>query len=210
QLVERELERLVELGLNRVAPLRRGVILRDLASILGVEEAAVLAQARRYESRRVRRRAAVDAAETTENRLDDADSAQEMRDSPEAQILGCILVDPALFRGKSLDPGLFVNAAHRKLAIRLAGTQTDEIDHLLTRLEDPGVRTAAVHAYARVKRITEQDRGRLQTTFDECLATLTTRQNRSARDGDAVTVLERLTLAKETSTDPIALARTTH
>ncbi|MCK4873652.1 MAG: DNA primase, partial [Phycisphaerales bacterium] len=47
QLVERELERLVELGLNRVAPLRRGVILRDLASILGVEEAAVLAQARR-------------------------------------------------------------------------------------------------------------------------------------------------------------------
>jgi DNA primase len=206
-LVGEELERLMELGLNRVEPLRKSLIVRSLSSILRVDEAAVLAQVRQLEKRALGRRRSDSEQEMG---VSAHESAQELRQIAEDEILGCILVDPTLFRGKSLDPGLFADGLRRELAVRLAGVEPDEIEHIMTEVDDARVRLLAVRCYARVKRITSESPARLQATYDQCLRTLEgLRSPTGEKPRPEDPVVERLRRIRTASPDPAALARTT-
>ncbi len=206
-LVGEELERLMELGLNRVEPLRRSLILRNLSSVLGVDESSVLAQVRQLEKRPAgRRRSDNNGSEPVAG----SESAQELRQIAEDEILGCILVDPALFRGKSLDPGLFADGVRRELAVRLSGVEPDRIEHMISEVEDPRVRLTAIRCYALVKRITSENQARLEATYDQCLRTLEALQEPSGEKTDRTeTVVQRLRRMQGAASDPAALARST-
>jgi hypothetical protein len=64
-------------------------------------------------------------------------AAQDLRSLAESEVLGCILVDPRLFRGKSPDPGLFLDTAHRDLAAKLFKLEPGEVEQLMLDMEDP-------------------------------------------------------------------------
>ena len=216
-LVEQELQQLIELGLDRVAPLRRGLILRDLAGILGVDEGAVIAQARRFRMRQQIRSTAspvTDSAKevtpkSTNGTLDrvptGAESAQELRNIAEGQLLGCILVDPEQFLSKSPHPGLFLNPVNRALAATLAETKADQLEHLFVDLEDPKVRSAAIHWHETMRNMTMGDADRLKRNFEDCLAILNMKQDE--KEEKAESVVTRLLKVKTVAVNPAALAR---
>jgi hypothetical protein len=180
---------------------------RSLSSILRVEESAVLAQVRQLEKRASGRRKPDNDGDAT---VTARESAQELRQIAEDEILGCILVDPTLFRGKSLDPGLFADGVRRDLAARLEGVEPDEIEHIMSEVDDPRVRLVAVRCYARVKRITSESPARLKATYDQCLRTLEALRSPSGEEPAPVDpVLERLRRMQAATPDPAALARTT-
>jgi hypothetical protein len=175
--------------------------------VLGVDETAVLAQARQLEKRPGARRRADNNGEEP---VAGSESAQELRQIAEDEILGCILVDPTLFSGKSLDPGLFADGARRELAVRLAGVEPDQIEHMISEVDDPRVRLTAVRCYARVKRITSESRARLQATYDQCQRTLEALQRQTPKPAEpGETVVERLRRIQSAASDPAALARST-
>jgi DNA primase len=208
-MIEQEIDRFSQLGLARVSPVRRGLIFKNLAQLLGVDESALRLHAKRAAARPA-------AAPSDPNGVAEAAgpggaAAQDLRSLAESEVLGCILVDPRLFRGKSPDPGLFLDTAHRDLAAKLFKLEPGEVEQLMLDMEDPVLRACAVRAYARTDRMTGGDQTRLRATYAQSMATLKAlREPTPDETTDRVdTVLERLSQVQGPKADPAALPRPT-
>lgn len=156
QAVRGEVSRLVELGLSRVDPLRRQLIIKRLTGLTGLPDSVIAAA---VPAGRDGRR----AAPVTEARPIATLSAAE-------HALGCLLVVPGLWhslgaedrqaiRDASLDKPATLSVCD---AVEATASEEGEPSFraVLARLEDPDAQAAAVHLSEQVERATEgkQDR----------------------------------------------------
>ncbi len=184
--ITEEIERLVELGLADVEPVRRALIIRSLARIAGVSEQVI--------------RDAVPAGRQAQPRLP-ADQQAPPRSEESAalirrlnagsltgleHILGSVLCDGSLWQGLTDDDKDAVSPVHFRFdaLARVAQAVHDlgedgeppNLQHTLSRLSgspDAGSATeAAVQLMSRVYEMTLGDSDRIRAHFGECLRTI--------------------------------------
>jgi len=168
--VERDVERLVELGLGAVAPIRRRLIIRNYADLIGVEEGLVIQAIERAIDARRRRET------LAEPKPGDTRSAPL---GPFEHALGCLLADPTLIHNLAhddlalLDPdaapddhaAAIARAVHERAAQPDPGALSGAIDAI----EDPQTRALAACAALEAERVTDHDRDRLREHLLDCL-----------------------------------------
>ncbi|MFN0131562.1 MAG: DNA primase [Phycisphaerales bacterium] len=174
--ISEELERLVQIGFNRLPLLRRRLITRRIAEVVGLDETTV------WQSVPVGRSAG-SASEPA--RPTSQPSARELA-------LGCLLAYPDLWstltdRDKeSLDPAMWEAAEQRAVAeatfdAAASGAGVD-LEAVRQRLEDAGAQAAATGLYMRVMAMTEGRADRGAECLRDCLGRLT-------EDGSGVDVV---------------------
>lgn len=172
--VEEEMTHLVDLGLNETAPVRRQLIIRNIANLLDVDEDTIRAAIPH------RRRPHAPAAEPEQP---GSPGAAALRSAPEL-LLGCVLADPTLVM--SLDGGadelrelLDMGAGSTPALRQVAQTVCDRLEQadpsqaalaaVLTHLEDPAAQRAATGACGYVEITTDSDRDRMHQLWREQL-----------------------------------------
>jgi DNA primase len=180
--VETDVARLVEMGLARVAPIRRRMIVQRLARVLGIEESPVLEAIARAAGERDRRgparrerAAAVGAGRPT---LSAAEHA-----------MGCLLAEPALWPGLGageramLAPELLEGDDAREVArvllARLESGHEASLGQVVAAMEGAGARERATAAAFEAEHICRGDQGLLDRRLRECL--VQARRNRERR-----------------------------
>ena len=163
--VEDNVASLIELGVDRLSPIRRTLVNRRLAQLAGVDEDAI---ARAFRARPNRRPAA---------HADDQPAA-EIRSEPQGpaeHLLGALLADPGL---RSLltpeDTARLESACPPGPAGTLAAAALSAEPPApgLSDIEDPAARAAGVAWSLHVERITDHDPDRLKHHALGCLASL--------------------------------------
>ncbi|HYF15142.1 MAG TPA: DNA primase [Phycisphaerales bacterium] len=180
--IAEEIERLGELGLSRVEPVRRALIVRQLAAIAGVGEDAI--RAALPLGRAPRPRAASDAApepETDETEL--RRLARTPALSGREHLLGCLLCEGSLWSSLSeIDKDLVAPRAYpsdvlRRVAEAVHSVGEDgrapRLDAILLEIaEDTGAREAATSLAERVWSQAAGDTDRVRASFNACLSLL--------------------------------------
>lgn len=192
-----EIRLLGDLGLARLEPKARGLIVRRLHELTGLD-AKTIADAVASTPRR--RSAASSVAEEPPPRR--AKPGQALS-APES-VLGCLLVEPKLWRTHAGSLHLlptedsFEDPELRTLAGLIAGLVRSGTDpSLLTVLDlepKPGVQAVAVALASATETQTENHPGRIEALFEECLARLwaASTSKPSSPPGDDAGLAERL------------------
>lgn len=166
RIVEDELARMVELGLNELPPLRRRLIIRQLASIAGVDERTI------QQMTPAGRQGVRPPAEAER-------SPARVERPRREQLLGCLLADPSLWvtvgevERRLIEPGRFEEPAARHvatLALEIAGAEgACTLEGILVRLdEDTDTKAEAVALVEHVRGLTG-DGVRLREHWEECV-----------------------------------------
>lgn len=171
--IDEELAHLAELGLNDVRPVRRQMIVKQLAVLAGIDESTILRSIPGGRSRRLGPTPTSDVPQPAPVFI-----VREPEMTPREYLLGCVLCDGALWeRLTPADQRHLADPAHRHAAIdqlvdaiarsaeRLAAPELSEV---LARLDDhPDAAQAAVALEQIVARITESDPSRLSALWDQ-------------------------------------------
>jgi len=166
--IEAELAALVELGLNRVPPIRRRLIIRSITALAGVSETEIVRSIPAGRTHRTH----TEAENTPQQDARPGSTAAE-------QMLGCVLLEPSLLA--SLEPGqrdlLGSDGYASPLMIRLgravesivdAGRAPD-LSTLLNETDDQELQRAAVALTQRIEVETEHDSSRLHRHWRDCV-----------------------------------------
>ncbi|MEN0020131.1 MAG: DNA primase [Planctomycetota bacterium] len=175
--VKEELARLVELGLSRVSPMRRQLVIRRLAEITGLG-ADVIAKAV----------PAGRSARPSDSRRSDAETQEPVqlptRLGARASCLGCVMVEPELWAATSADrrallrddarAGLFESAELGEVAalVFVESGEAPDLSTVLTALGDRPSADVAVALHERVRSETDADGDRLRRLMQECAGEL--------------------------------------
>ncbi len=191
RIVDEEIDRLLELGLDGTTPIRRRLIVRRLAGLAKVDEGTILTALERKNRRAGRPAAAAGrdgavAAEATQAAFGQAEHA-----------LGCLLCDPSLagFFGAEVDdileegaypPGPARQVA-QAVAARISSSAHEDapdatLSHVLIALEDAEARRLATRLAAETERITDHDSNRLREHFRACVKGARLVLERASRD----------------------------
>lgn len=166
--IEEELAHLVQLGLNSLPMLRRRLIIKQIASIAGVDEQTItksIPGGRKY---------------TSPREADNAPKAPRTLSTRE-HALACILCEPMLWETLSdskrehLDPDLFDRPAVQATAhaiFDLAAAGPWSFTDLCTHLDDGDSRSAATDLYMRMRALTDGAPDRIATFLSDCMQTL--------------------------------------
>jgi DNA primase len=178
--IQQELTRLLELGLSRVPPVRRRLMLRRLSEITGLPADTI---ARAIPAGRRARDAGA------------ADSAPRRALDVLEHLLGCVLCDPALWSTLDesghdlLAPDRFTDTNTRSLASLMSDMARDGLDPgldaVLGATEVEPVKTAAVALSRRIDEETEHRRDRLHEHWHACLDSIRRQEDRRAIPTDA-------------------------
>jgi DNA primase len=168
--IDAELQRLVQLGLNEVRPLRRKLIIRHIAEIVGVDEATIgqtIPGGRQGPPLRLQA---------------EPPSAGVGRLGTLEQALGCMLCEPTLWLTLSdadreaLDPAHLEAGAARVVAEAMfdlaAAGHGCGISAVIALLDDPDTQAAATEMHARMSDVTSGDPARVREYFRDCLRSL--------------------------------------
>ncbi|MCB9838628.1 MAG: DNA primase [Phycisphaeraceae bacterium] len=186
--VERDIERLVELGLAAVAPIRRRLIVRGYANLVGVDERLVIDTVAAASARRQRREF------VRENDQDAAHNATQeanaIRLTSYEHALGCLLADPTLIHCVAsedhhlLTPDAAPTAATRAIAQcierRADADSAGVLGAALDLIEDPLARALAARAARAADEFCEHNRDELRAHLLDCLLQWRRRENRTA------------------------------
>jgi DNA primase len=184
-----EIDRLRELGLADVDPIKQRLIIKHLASLSGLDDATIRTQIGVSATPRAFSRPRPDAVPTDDHPKDTA--AGELRRlatgrlSPAEALLGCLLADGDLFhalpreRHDLISPSAYSSALVAKVAdavaLALEAHAAPALDLALAELRgDAGAasddaQSAATTLARRVEGEAEHNQARLRLTFDECL-----------------------------------------
>jgi len=193
--VERDIERLVELGLATVAPIRRRLIIRNYAALVGVDEQLVIDTIARAQAARDRRGfVSANSAAPQPNNPADAGQPGETPGAnaklgPFEHALGCLLTDPALIHSLStddqrlLDPGSAPNNATRAIAQvierRAALEDPGALGSALDLIDDPAIRALAARAANTAELDTEHNHDKLREHLIDSLLQWRRHENRA-------------------------------
>lgn len=181
--IEAELQRLVELGLGEVAPIRQRLIIRKIAHLAGVDEGTI--QRSIPAGRRARSAAAGSAALSSDDEVEGPESIPALHGaklSASDHLLGCLLCDGSLWLTLSaadrslVAPNVYTSNLHRKIAQAVLDCtelgENPSLSVLLPHLEDGRPQDAAVALSERIERETEHgtEKGRIHSHFRQCLA----------------------------------------
>ncbi len=166
--VERDIQRLVELGLGAVAPIRRRLIIRNYADLVGVDEPLVISAIATAQQSKDRR------GFVSANSGDDEQggaSSGFARLSQYQHALGCLLADPTLIHSLStedqrlISPDSAPNAVDRVIAQvierRASLDDPGALGAALDLIEDAAIRSLAVRAASAAENEVEHDRDKL-------------------------------------------------
>ena len=190
--VEEELAELARLGLNEQPPLRRRLVLRSIASITGLDERTI-ARATPAGRRSARKE----------------EPAAGERSTPEAELLGCVLVSPELYAGLHdrerdlLGEERYASRPMQRIARlvhEIASTSgRPDLAGVLAASDEIDVQEAAVALARRVEHETDRDEERLHAHWEQCL--IEVRRRGSAGEiehkTDAASRLARVRRARE-------------
>lgn len=175
--VEQEVERLAELGLTDVEPVRKRMIVRELARLADVDEQTVARAVPAARGTRSAQRREAPAQASVGARL-----ANGPLTAVEA-LLGCALCDPALLTTlddaarRVLEPARFSGGALQDLATvmlrRVAAAEPLELTTLLTVLPTEESQNAATILAARTDQETRGESATLHRHWQECLRSAT-------------------------------------
>jgi DNA primase len=164
RIVQEELDRLVQIGLNELVPVRRRLILRQLAGIAGIDESSILRM--------------IPAGREASRRAADPEARRISRPKPE-QLLGCLLLTPSLWATLTeedravLTPERIDDALVRRVAEVAWAIASAEgscgLDRVLLGLDhDTDAKAEAVALTEHVSQLTRDGHG-LSEHWDECL-----------------------------------------
>jgi DNA primase len=178
QAIEEELSRLNDLGIERLSPVRRRLVIRQIANAAAIEESTVISALRA--GRRAPRREPTDEIEHADPELGWKPNAREL-------LLGCLLCDDQLWLSMSTEERDLISASMfaSSMSRRVAQATLDAIEDgagsglhaVLAALSESdtrdGVETSprATALYQLVSRETEGNNDRLHRMFRECLDT---------------------------------------
>ena len=184
-----EIERLVELGLGRVSPVRRQLMIRRLNEITGLSDRVIAGAI--PAGRGARRTPAI---------VETRPAARAA--SPAEHLLGCVLNEGDLLSTLDQDghallaPERFERedvAGVAAIVLDLAGRgESPGLTRVLDATEDEAIKRAAVGLSERVDHETERDRDRRHAHWHECLRTARRESVRSDGDTDAISRIEQL------------------
>lgn len=171
-----EIRLLGDLGLARLEPKARGLIIRRLHELTGLDAGTIASAAASAKRRSSPARAEAEPEQAPRRpRVGQALTTSE-------SVLGCLLVEPKLWRSHadSLDllptEESFVDADMRALAGRVVGLVRSGTDPSLATVLDmesrPGVQAAAVALASAAEQQTDGKEARLTALFEECLSRL--------------------------------------
>lgn len=186
KLVENDAQRLVELGLLNLEPIRKRRVVRRLATIAGVTESDIEQTLRRHASRSASRPARVGENDATDPDAAPTGSARAglgvIPNGPGEQALGALLADPTLFHDLrddevgALEAHRFTHPACAEVAQTLLAMLHAGDDcaatSLLAAMPSANARTGAGELMMRAELPCEGDRARRLKTLRDCLARL--------------------------------------
>ncbi len=169
RIVEEEIQRLVELGLNELRPLRRRFIVRQLAAIAEMDEGTI---ERSIPAGRRGVRTTVD--------LGPAREAGRGHERPRCEhLLGCLLCEPAMWPTLSeaerslVGPARFAEPSMRRIAEELAALvesgEACDLRAVLARLDDDVDSKAEAVALAEHMEAVRRSGAKLQEHWSECV-----------------------------------------
>lgn len=171
--IEEELARLVQLGLNNLPMLRRRLVIKQIASIAGVEEQII------WKSIPGGRPASASSYAEAKPVLPETNPQHR----PLHDALGCLMCVPNLWNELSagqheqLDPAhLEPGPAHdvgEAITTLCASHQGADIGNVCTRLESADAQALATEWYTRIEYITDSDPARARTHLQGCLSMMT-------------------------------------
>lgn len=212
--VEEELQRLVDLGLHDLPPIRKQTVVRKLARLAGVDERTIVEA--------MPRRKSVRGAEgSAEN------AASQVQLTPADHALACLLCEPKIAAEflsdvrDILKPEVYSSAPSRTIASvvdRLLSTMGAEdlaFVTMLNAIDDLEARRIATAMVAEVERLTDGNRDRLNAYWQDCVKRIRFERNRGGVSDVIITdtdsLSRRLELSREKHTrlggNPLALPR---
>lgn len=191
-----EIRRLVELGLADQTPIRRKLIVRQLASVAGVDEGTILAE---IPAGRGGRRPAFEPRPNVEPKPGAASADR----SAAAHVLACVLAEGGLWHAlseteqKRLVEGPWGNAALAEVAAAASAVAIQGRDPGLSAVlsvgESPEFQQTAVALSQSIERQSESDPDRVKTYFEQCRRRMAIEHEQvRSGEGDAMARLARL------------------
>ena len=206
QVIDEEIGRLVELGLDRQPIVRRQMIIRRIASLAGVDETSIIGAIKAAAQRASLRGQAVEAEEGVEEEVSPADLRK-----PEAHAIGCLLCDPSLratlmeddrdiLESGAYPPGPLRRIVETMEAAAAGESQASTTASVIDGIKDDSARRLAARLVRTVTSETGGETARLAAHFHECVRrSLLIMQKRNTRpvspsndDGAAESVLARI------------------
>lgn len=193
QAVEAEIDRLLELGLREVEPVRKSLIVQKLSQVAGVPTQVI---ERAIPAGRAPRRAfPSDTPTTTDPTESDAVLPDPRQMSPSEHILGCLLCDGNLWASLRMDEqdAVAPTAYRLPLVQKLAQLVRDMIDNgepvsvsaVLATTDDLDLQSAAVRLASHVDDVTGHG-ARLSDHFKGCVTTYRLDRERAAAGATGV------------------------
>ncbi len=226
RVVEDQIRTFVDLGLNRVEPIRKQLIAKRLARLVGVEEKTVreaIANAR--PSRAPTNRAHEEDA-AHQNRVFEANTATELALS---EAVGCMLADPAIVEVYPKDARDIAGRAAYALApdspllvlaqavgSRIEAGHEPELNTILLELNNPEAASLATRLSLQADHASEGDTERTRRHFTECMKSIrrtasraTQSEPKPTQDQDIIErIAKRAKLMEEVGGDPLAVPKT--
>lgn len=211
EAVNAELSRLVELGLGRVAPVRKQMIIRRICDIASIDEHTIR---RVLGDTTARARAAAPATSPAGIKV-----ALPMLRTAEDHLLACILNDGKLLEAKLTSPdelGELLSPSRMRdpHVARLASLVLEHLedhgaidDQVLSLLDDPALLRVATQMVAEVSRQCEASEIKLRRHFTECL--LTARRGIAAEPRAMLTAISQVALSASVESNKAAGAEMT-
>jgi DNA primase len=181
EAVQGELARLADLGLSTLPPLRRRMVIQQLARLAGVPETEIIASLPGG-----RRRSA---------RPESTDPGPGVGSTAHEHLVGCILCDPTLWRSLETDDRALLMSRARagvkevcEAVARIADAGREPtLTRVLDELEDLAARRACTLLAEQIAGATEEDPERLQRYWTQCVLSLRDGAEREHRTGlDAI------------------------
>jgi len=168
--IEEEIDRLVQLGLRRLPPVRQQTVVGRLVSLAGVDQQAVASALRR---------AGVGGPQARTGRQEVSPGRPAFtRRSPAEEALGCLLNDPALAETDRsavddiLGEGAYgspLSAVAGAIATAIDAGRRPSLDQVLDSLEDSAARSAATALALEVDRKAAGDHATIARQWTECV-----------------------------------------
>jgi DNA primase len=222
RVVEDQIRTFVDLGLHRVEPIRKQLIAKRLARLVGVEEKTVreaIANAR--PSRR--------SAEETAPHQIQAFTPTTGFERALSEAIGCMLSDPAIVEvypedardiparaAYALAPDSPLLLLAQALGRRIEANHEPELASILIELTNPDAIALATALALRADHASENDTERTRNNFAECVKSIRRIESRSnnneskpTQDQDIIErIAKRAQLMEEVGGDPLAVPRT--
>ena len=222
RVVEDQIRTFVDLGLHRVEPIRKQLIAKRLARLVGVEEQIV--------------REAIANARPTRRSPDTTDPDQFEAFVPASgferalsEAIGCMLSDPAIVEvypedardiparaAYALSPDSPLSVLAKAVGDRIEANHEPELAGLLIELNNPDAIALATALTLRADHATDNDSERTRKHFAECVKSIRRLESRSqnnelkpTEDHDIIErIAKRAQLMEEVGGDPLAVPRT--